>query len=78
MVALLLGAVSVSDGSCDSRGHRGSTKSTTSWKRGCDLSSGSQKCSISAMVNSRTRSSFSRGEISLRNARPMVVAANGS
>ena len=42
------------------------------------LSAGLQKCSISACVNSRTRSSPARGEISLRYDCPICAAANGN
>ena len=40
--------------------------------------SGLQKCSISAMVNSRRRSRPWRGEISLRKPWPICAAAKGS
>ncbi len=42
------------------------------------LSLGLQKCSISACVNSRTRSRPARGAISLRYDCPICAAANGS
>lgn len=58
--------------------YNAASTSATSSNLGCDLSLGSQKCSISAIVNSRTRMRPDLGEISFRKEFPTCAAAKGS
>ena len=61
-----IGSATLASPICSARENRSGASDATLPNLGCALSSGLQKCSISACVNSRTRSRPARGLISLR------------